>query len=164
MEIKSTPEVEAVGYEEGKSILATVTLSAPEVATATNGPAEASLDDTARAPLDILVVLDVSGSMSGAKVATLIETMEFLVEQLGPKDRLCICTFNHSSQQLTPFYLMTNDRKPAVTEIVRALRADGGTNIEGALVHALRILTARQDKNIVSSVLLLSDGQSSRPG
>ncbi|CAO2198217.1 unnamed protein product [Urochloa humidicola] len=53
----------------------------------TKAPAAAA-HASARAALDLVTVLDVSGSMEGTKLALLKQAMGFVIENLGPRDRL----------------------------------------------------------------------------
>lgn len=151
LSIETAAEVKAVAYHQAKTLMATVTVAAPDTATV-EGSEE-------RAPLDLMVALDVSGSMSGTKIETLKQTMAFMVQQLGPRDRLCVCQFSHEARQLTPFSLMSEARKPPMEAVIQGLQADGGTSIQGAVDLAAQILDARRERNKVTSVLLLSDGQ-----
>lgn len=48
----------------------------------------------ARLPMDCVCVLDVSGSMSGAKIINLKRAVRFLQEELVWPDRLSIVSFN----------------------------------------------------------------------
>uniref|UniRef100_A0A1S3Z9T0 Uncharacterized protein n=1 Tax=Nicotiana tabacum TaxID=4097 RepID=A0A1S3Z9T0_TOBAC len=43
---------------------------------------------TPRAPVDLVTVIDVSGSMAGTKLALLKRAMGFVIQNLGPSDRL----------------------------------------------------------------------------
>lgn len=47
----------------------------------------------ARSSVDLICVIDVSGSMGGEKIALVRSTIKFLVETLTPADRLSIITF-----------------------------------------------------------------------
>ena len=47
-----------------------------------------------RTPVDIVCVIDKSGSMSGDKLALLKETLMYLIDQLNSRDRLAIISFN----------------------------------------------------------------------
>lgn len=53
-----------------------------------------------RTSVDLICVIDNSGSMSGEKIGLVKETMNFLLETLTPSDRLSIITFNNHSQRL----------------------------------------------------------------
>nr|CDM85356.1 unnamed protein product [Triticum aestivum] len=100
-----------------------------------------------RAPLDLVTVLDVSGSMAGHKIALLKKAMEFVVDQLGPADRLSVVAFSTAAHRVK------------AKDAVQLLEAEGGTNILKGLTEAAKVLDGRRHKNAVVSVILLSDGQ-----
>ena len=52
-------------------------------------------------PLDLIMVLDVSGSMAGKGIQVIIESVICVQNQMGPDDRLAIITFNNS-ERFTP--------------------------------------------------------------
>ncbi|CAG8768634.1 11203_t:CDS:1, partial [Racocetra fulgida] len=78
---------------------------------------------------DIVLVLDVSSSMSGDKINLLKESLSFIVSELSPKDRLCLVTFNTYAKRITPLLLVNEDNKSKFYQAIRDLRANGGTNI-----------------------------------
>ncbi|XBI40331.1 hypothetical protein VPH35_124931 [Triticum aestivum] len=94
--------------------------------------------EAARAPLDLVTVLDVSGSMTGRKLALLKQAMGFVIDNLGSADRLSVA---------------------AAKRAVESLAANGGTNIGEGLRVAAQVFGDRQHMNAVASIMLLSDGQ-----
>ncbi|KAI4995483.1 hypothetical protein ZWY2020_035386 [Hordeum vulgare] len=112
-----------------------------------------------RAPLDLVTVLDVSGSMSGHKLALLKQAMRFVIDNLGPDDRLSVVSFSSEARRLTRLARMSDAGKALSVNAVESLVARGGTNIAEGLRTAAKVLDERQHRNAVSSVVLLSDGQ-----
>ncbi|CAN6314097.1 unnamed protein product [Urochloa humidicola] len=112
-----------------------------------------------RAPLDLVTVLDVSGSMSGQKLALLKQAMGFVIDNLGPHDRLSVVSFSNGARRVTRLLRMSDAGKGLATSAVESLVARGGTNIAEGLRTAARVLGERRHRNAVSSVILLSDGQ-----
>lgn len=53
--------------------------------------------DCQRISIDLVLVIDVSGSMNGKKIELVKKTMHFLLTQLQVNDRLSIITFNNSA-------------------------------------------------------------------
>ncbi|CAL4920699.1 unnamed protein product [Urochloa decumbens] len=122
------------------------------------GEAAAS-GDAPRAPLDLVTVLDVSGSMSGQKLALLKQAMGFVIDNLGHHDRLSVVSFSSGAQRVTRLLRMSDAGKGLATSAVESLVARGGTNIAEGLRTAAKVLGERRHRNAVSSVILLSDGQ-----
>lgn len=51
-------------------------------------------DESVRAPVDIVAVIDRSGSMSGGKLDLVKKTLHIVVTQLTPKDRLSLIVYD----------------------------------------------------------------------
>uniref|UniRef100_A0A0E0LQT9 VWFA domain-containing protein n=1 Tax=Oryza punctata TaxID=4537 RepID=A0A0E0LQT9_ORYPU len=113
----------------------------------------------ARAPLDLVTVLDVSGSMTGYKLTLLKSAMGFVIDMLGPNDRLAVVSFSGDAHRVIRLTRMSNDGKASAKNAVKSLAAGGGTNILKGLAEAAKVFDGRRYRNAVASVILLSDGQ-----
>ncbi|CAL5026521.1 unnamed protein product [Urochloa decumbens] len=120
---------------------------------------ESSVTSSSRAPVDLVTVLDVSGSMSGTKLALLKQAMGFVVQHLRPSDRLSVITFSSTAQRLFPLRRMSHHGRQQALQAINLLGAGGGTNIADALKKAVKVIEDRGYKNSVCSIILLSDGQ-----
>ncbi|KAF0927908.1 hypothetical protein E2562_036885 [Oryza meyeriana var. granulata] len=114
---------------------------------------------SSRAPLDLVTVLDVSGSMSGIKLALLKRAMSFVIQTLGPNDRLSVIAFSSTAQRLFPLRRMTFTGRQQALQAISSLVASGGTNIADGLKKGAKVVEDRRLKNPVCSIILLSDGQ-----
>ncbi len=114
-----------------------------------------------RAPIDLVLVIDVSGSMSGSKIYLAKDTVNFVISQLSSKDRLGIVLFSSSTSILLQLTLMDTQGKTQASHQVQQINAGGGTAICDGLVAGVNLLHTRDKgaKNEVASVLLLTDGQ-----
>ncbi|KAK3148405.1 hypothetical protein QOZ80_3BG0294640 [Eleusine coracana subsp. coracana] len=137
-----------------ESFAALVHVQAPGMITTEEGD-----DGAQRALLDLVTVLDVSGSMAGEKLALLKQAMGFVVDNLGPGDRLSVVSFSSSARRVTRLLRMSDAGKSAARTAVESLAARGGTNIADGLRVAAKVLGERRHRNAVASVILLSDGQ-----
>ncbi|KAL4576962.1 hypothetical protein LXL04_013063 [Taraxacum kok-saghyz] len=150
LEIKTYPEISAVAKStrfDNFGIL--INLKAPVTKGNTNS----------RAPIDLVTVLDISGSMTGTKIALLKQAMGFVIQNLGPLDRLSVIAFSSLARRLFPLRRMTESGKQESLQMINSLVANGGTNIAEALKKGAKVMTDRKFKNPVSSMILLSDGQ-----
>ena len=103
-------------------------------------------------PLDLVLILDVSGSMAGEKIQLVIDSVLFLQSQLGPNDRLAIITFNGSAQLHTN-WVGKNDT-------IQGLSAGGGTNFGAAINQLLNFLGQNGgDPSKAGVALFMSDGE-----
>ncbi|KAL4179980.1 hypothetical protein AMTRI_Chr13g89900 [Amborella trichopoda] len=115
-----------------------------------------------RAPIDLVAVLDVSGSMSGAKLHMLKRAMRLVVGSLGPSDRLSIVAFSSSSKRLLALRRMSAQGQRTARRVVDRLVCGQGSCVGEALRKAARVLEDRRERNPVASIMLLSDGQNER--
>ena len=106
---------------------------------------------------DVTVVIDRSGSMSGAPLDQACAAAELVVRRLRPGDRVNVIAFDH---EVDPLFRrpqpVESSRDPAL-QFIRRLRAGGGTNIGLALQTALAAQNGGHEPHIV---LFLTDGQS----
>ncbi|CAI9776464.1 unnamed protein product [Fraxinus pennsylvanica] len=114
---------------------------------------------TRRAPVDLVTLLDVSGSMSGTKLALLKRAMGFVIQNLGPSDRLSVIAFSSTARRLFPLCRMIDNGRLEALQAVNSLSASGGTNIAEGLRKVAKVMTERKWKNPVSSIILFSDGR-----
>ncbi|WJX35886.1 hypothetical protein P8452_23820 [Trifolium repens] len=118
-----------------------------------------TLDPSRRAPIDLVTVLDVGGSMSSAKLHMLKRAMRLVISSLGPADRLSIVAFSAISKRLLPLRRMTAQGQRLARRIVDRLVTGEGSSVGEALRKATKVLEDRRERNPVASVMLLSDGQ-----
>ena len=122
-------------------------------------PESSAAAAASRAPLDLVTVLDVSGSMAGEKLELVKRAMGFLIDNLGSDDRLSVVAFSTDARRIIRLTRMSDDGKAAAKRGVESLAASGCTNIRGGLDVTAMVLDGRRHKNAVASVILLSDGQ-----
>lgn len=112
-----------------------------------------------RVPVDLVTVLDISGSMAGTKLALLKRAMGFVIQNLGSNDRLSVIAFSSTARRLFPLHRMTDTGRLQALQAVNSLVANGGTNIAEGLRKGAKVMEERREKNPVASIILLSDGQ-----
>ncbi|XP_040363116.1 E3 ubiquitin-protein ligase WAV3 isoform X1 [Rosa chinensis] len=116
-------------------------------------------DGEVRTPIDLVTVLDVSGSMQGQKLHLVKQAIKFVIENMGSSDRLSIVSFSTNSRRVLPLRRMTVDGRESAIEAVESLVAGGGTDIAEGLKKGTQVLEDRRQRNPVASIILLSDGQ-----
>ncbi|KAL3647388.1 hypothetical protein CASFOL_008356 [Castilleja foliolosa] len=150
--IKAVPERPAIASSESVSpFTVLVGIKAP------------SLSENAltaqRAPVDLVAVLDVSGSMGQFQKLTLLkQAVRFVIDNLGHNDRLSIVSFCEDARRMLPLCRMTENGRVDAYKAVDSLHARGGTNIVDGLKMGVRVLEERLYKNPVASIIFLSDG------
>lgn len=164
VEIKTYPEFSAIPQSSSEDDFAVlIHLKAPcanpEQVTGRPFNATSIGYPTSRAPVDLVTVLDVSGSMAGTKLALLKRAMGFVIQHLGPSDRLSVIAFSSTARRLFHLRRMSHSGRQQALQAVNLLGAGGGTNIADALKKAAKVIEDRNYKNPVCSIILLSDGQ-----
>ena len=107
-------------------------------------------------PRDVTFVLDVSGSMSGRKLAQAKAAGHQLLASLSPRDRFRLIDFSTDVRTFRDAMVFaTSDNIRAANDYLDDLQAQGSTNISGAMDEALA-LRARDER--LALVLLLTDG------
>ncbi|KAJ9370352.1 hypothetical protein DTO282E5_4893 [Paecilomyces variotii] len=117
-------------------------------------------------PLDLVVVIPVSSSMQGLKITLLRDALKFLVQNLGPRDRMGLVTFGSSGGGV-PLVGMTSKAWTGWNKILNSIRPVGQKSlradvVEGANV-AMDLLMQRKSNNPISTILLISDSSTSDP-
>ena len=169
MEIKMYPEVSAAPGSNAysnftvlvhlKATAATAAAAARSQNVSRNQASLTQISQTPRAPVDLVTVLDISGSMAGTKLALLKRAMGFVIQNLGSNDRLSVIAFSSTARRLFPLCRMTDSGRHQALQAVNSLVANGGTNIAEGLRKGAKIMEDRKEKNPVASIILLSDGQ-----
>jgi Ca-activated chloride channel family protein len=120
--------------------------------------AAAEVPGSARAPVNLALVIDRSGSMSGAKLIQARVAAERLVDLLDEHDRLAVIHYGSDVRSLGGLFA-TPDNKARMRRYIRAIVDEGGTNIGDALAAGKVELAKAMSDFRVNRLLLLSDGQ-----
>jgi Ca-activated chloride channel family protein len=110
-------------------------------------------------PKDMVFVIDRSGSMSGEKMEQAKEALQFILRQLGEKDRFSIVDFDDVVDGLAFNLLPVSSRNiQDASRYVDRLYARDNTDIEGALTTGLEILAESEEREAAKVVVFLTDG------
>lgn len=113
-----------------------------------------------RYPLNLSIVLDRSGSMSGVKLERTKEAVIHLIKQLRPDDIVSVVTYETEVEVvLKPQKI--SDRSDVIKKIEK-IQSDGSTFLSGGMEKGLNLLQTVKDTmtndNYVHRMILLSDG------
>jgi len=105
-------------------------------------------------PLNLMLVLDTSGSLAGERLTHLIDALNGLVKSLRAEDAASLVTF---SEPVRLALKTTRDRSPLV-QALSGLTAEGMTSVNDAIFLALQMRPADSGESR-PILLLFSDGR-----
>jgi Ca-activated chloride channel family protein len=114
---------------------------------------------TARPNLDLAIVLDRSGSMSGDKIRAVKQAALDLLKELEEGDHVTLITYS-SDVSVHEDHLRTDaSGVTALRNHLLPIDSGGGTALGPAVMQTLDLLEARRSKDELHHVILFSDGQ-----
>jgi len=147
--LAASSELASLGAHTEHTLSTLLSLKAPEA------------EPSARQPLELVAVVDRSGSMSGAKMKAMKEALTFLVSQgLQKDDRFALVAFDNTVDLRLPVLAMDAPGKKKALETVAAITCGGATNLSGGLLKGIDVLSTATggNANANKAVLLFTDG------
>ncbi len=109
-----------------------------------------------RAPVNVAIVLDRSGSMSGDKIRKAKEAAILAIRRLDYDDIVSVVAYNHSVTILVPATKVSD--KHAIYAAIDRLHAGGNTALFAGVSKGTHEVRKFLSENRVNRVILLSDG------
>lgn len=110
-------------------------------------------DEDAHEPVDLVLVIDTSGSMAGAPLKEAQLAAASFIQLMSPEDRVSIISFSEQAR----IHQSLSGNKAAIEHAVRGLHSEGSTFYKPALNKIFtQLQQSNEDKHRV--VIFLSDG------
>ncbi len=124
-------------------------------------------------PMDVVVVLDTSGSMDSGfseyhydgdesaadrrKITAATEAVASMTDELNPKDRLGVVAYDDSARRVQGLARVDELERSGVDQRLRDVRAGGGTNLDAGMRTAHAMLDERANESRPARVIYVTD-------
>jgi Ca-activated chloride channel homolog len=116
-----------------------------------------------RRPLDMVVVLDRSGSMAEAgKISNATQAILELLSRLSEADRFALVSYSDQVQTHGGLLPMIPANRAMLEGKVHGIQPNGSTNLGAGLQEGIRLLANAERSGRISRLILISDGLANR--
>ncbi|XP_048211798.1 inter-alpha-trypsin inhibitor heavy chain H4 [Perognathus longimembris pacificus] len=121
-------------------------------------------EDLPTMPKNVIFVIDNSGSMTGRKIQQTRESLIQILNDLSPRDQFNLIVFSgEATQWKSSLVPASAENVQEATSYAASIRAQGGTNINAAMLMAVQLLESSNRAELlpsqsISIIILLTDG------
>lgn len=117
----------------------------------------------AKKPVDLVVVMDISGSMEGEKINAARSSLIEFINLLDDRDRLQVILFSDELITLTPLSNLGEKREDVLRRVAGVIEG-GDTRLYDAVQLAYDELKANGDAKHIRAIVALTDGNDTASG
>lgn len=148
MKIEAALTFDTIRHDQDKDAHLVISLTAP-----------LKDGEEARAPICVVPVVDISGSMKGAKLDYARRSAIKLVEHLRPGDYTGLIAFESRVHVIIPPQKITPEVKEQMKAAIGKLETIGGTNFAGGMLKAIELVNALDlPAGVINRIIMLTDG------
>jgi len=115
-----------------------------------------AMDTERMQPLNVVLVVDESGSMSGEKIENLKAALTSFVERFRKTNKLTIVGFEQEARIILEPAEKTKFKK--IDNAIKNIHASGSTNLHAGLMRGYEMAMKHFDKGAINRVIFLTDG------
>jgi Ca-activated chloride channel homolog len=112
----------------------------------------------AKKPVDLVVVMDISGSMKGEKINAARTSLIEFINMLDDRDRLEVILFSNEIIMLSPLSNLGEKREDVLRRVAGVIEG-GGTRLYDVIQFAYDELKVNGDPKHIRAIVVLTDGQ-----
>lgn len=120
--------------------------------------AVSDLWQSARKNINLILLIDISGSMRGVKIDSVRTAAVQFAQQMGDNDYLTLITFSDKIRVLIEHKKMSVARADAVRQI-GSIQAGGNTSLYDSIATAANLIQKSNSSETTNAMVLLTDGQ-----